>query len=81
MEIATESPQANGQVQRYNRILTPMLGKLYTGKDWHKSLGEIEFAINNTVNRATGKTPNELLYGVKQRGQVVDNLKELILDQ
>lgn len=37
-----------------------MLGKLYIGKDWHKSLGEIEFAINNTVNKTTGKIPSEL---------------------
>jgi len=76
VKVATGSPQANGQVERYNRVLAPTLGKLYTGKDWHKSLGEIEFAINNTVNRTTGKTPSELLYGVNQRGHVVDALKE-----
>lgn len=81
VKVATGSPQANGQVERYNRILAPALGKLYTGKDWHKSLDEIEFAINNTVNRTTGKTPSELLYGVKQRGRVIDVLKEFILDQ
>ena len=53
-KIATASPQANGQVERYNRILAPALGKLYEGKDWHKALGEIEHAINNTVNRNAG---------------------------
>jgi len=81
VKVATGSPQANGQVERYNRVLAPTLGKLYTGKDWHKSLGEIEFAINNTVNRTTGKTPSELLYGVNQRGHVVDALKEFVLEQ
>jgi len=75
------SPQANGQVERYNRVLAPTLGKLCTGRDWHKPLGEIEFAINNTVNRTTGKTPSELLYGVNQRGHVVDASKEFILEQ
>ena len=81
IKIATASPQANGQVERYNRILTPMLGKLFNGKEWHKSLGEIEFAINNTVNRATGETPSKLLFGVSQRGYVQDALKEYIIEQ
>lgn len=81
IKIATGSPKANGQVERYNRILAPALGKLYTGKDWHKSLDEIEFAMNNTVSRTTGKTPSELLYGVRQRGHIIDVLKEFILEQ
>jgi len=63
-KIATGSPQVNDQVERYNRILAPELGKLYIGKDWSKSLSEIEFAINNIINSATGKTPSELLYGI-----------------
>jgi len=49
-------------------------------KDWHKSLGEIEFTINNTVKRTTGKTPSELLYEVNQRGYVIDALKKFILE-
>lgn len=80
IRIATASPQANGQVERYNRMLAPMLGKLYEGKDWHKSLDEIEFAINNTVNRATGETPSRLLFGVEQRGKIVDAVREYVLE-
>jgi len=78
IKIATGSPQANEQMERYNRVLappslTPILGKLYTGKDWHTSLNEIEFTINNIINQI-GKTLSELLYGVKQRGHVFDAL-------
>lgn len=72
--------QANGQVERINRILGPALGKLYDEKDWHKSLGEIEFAINNMINRSTGETPSRLLFGVEQRGKIVDSLKEYVQD-
>lgn len=68
-------------MKRYNRILASILGKLFDGKDWHKSLGEIEFEINNTVNRATGEIPSKLLYGVRQRGKVVDVLKQFLEDQ
>lgn len=57
------------------------LGKLYNGKDWSKSLKEIEFAINNTVNRATGKTPSKLLFGTEQRGEIVDTLREYVMKQ
>jgi len=81
VKIATASPQANGQVERYNRILAPALGKLYDGKDWHKSLREIKYAINNIVNRATGETPSRLLFGVSQRGHVHDALKEYVEEQ
>lgn len=71
----------NGQVERYNCVLASILGKLYTGKDWHMSLNEIKFAINKTINQTSGKTPSELLYDVKQRGHVFDALKNYVLDQ
>lgn len=81
VKIATASPQANGQVERYNRMLAPALGKLYDGKDWHKSLGKIEFAMNNTLSRVTGETPSRLLFGVPQRGQIIDVLREYVEEQ
>jgi len=59
-------------------MLAPALGKLYDGKEWHKSLNEIEYAMNNTVNRATGETPSKLLFGVSQRGYIHDALKEYV---
>ena len=35
--------------------------------DWDLCLDDIQLAINNTVNQATGETPHFILYGVKRR--------------
>ncbi|KAK9753525.1 hypothetical protein QE152_g2038 [Popillia japonica] len=65
MKIATAS---NGQIERINRDLTPMLAKLAELKDkWDGCLYKVEFAINNTICRSTGKTPSMLLFGINQR--------------
>lgn len=77
--IATASPKANGQVERINRIITPMLAKYsepIVGKHWYKMLGDVEFALNNTRHSTTGVTPSKLLFGVNQRGSVIDYVAE-----
>lgn len=80
-KVATGSPQANGQVERINRILAPLLGKLLqdpTSKSWNKILASVEYAINNTTSKSTGETPSKLLFGIKQRGKSIDDLKEYL---
>jgi transposase InsO family protein len=49
--IAAGSPQANGQVERYNHTLKVMLSKLLHEEDqnWNKHLNKVQFAINNTL--------------------------------
>lgn len=77
--VATHSPQANGQVERTNRVLGPMISKLICNNDklyWYKILPDVEFAINNSVHKVTGETPSRLLFGVEQRGKVVDEISE-----
>ncbi|KAH0818269.1 hypothetical protein GEV33_004522 [Tenebrio molitor] len=79
--IATGTPQSNGQIERINRSLTPMLAKLVETTDkWDRLLGEVEFAFNNSINRSTGVTPSHLLYGTNQIGGTNDNLR-LFLEQ
>lgn len=73
--IATASPKANGQVERVNRVLGAMLAKLsdpVSGKYWYKIIANVEFALNNTIHRSTGNTPSKLLFGVDQRGKIID---------
>lgn len=68
VKIATGSPKSNGQIERINRDLTPMLSKLTDVKNkWPKYLPQVEFAINNSFCRSIGTTPSKLLFGVNQR--------------
>jgi hypothetical protein len=67
VKLARISPKSNGQIERYNRDLTPMLSKLSLLKNkWDKFLSKVEFAMNNTYSRSTHKTPCMLLFGVNQ---------------
>lgn len=80
IKIATRSPKANGQGERTNRVLGPMLAKLSdneNGKYWYKILGEIEYALNNTIHKTTAETPSKLLF-VNQRGTVVDAIAKYL---
>lgn len=78
--IASGVPRANGQIERINRLLTPLLSKITDEKqaDWDRVLYDVEFCINNTVNRSTGETPAKLLFGVHQSGKFKDNLREIL---
>ncbi|KAK9711053.1 hypothetical protein QE152_g25688 [Popillia japonica] len=77
--VATGTPRANGQVERFNRVITSMLAKIVTEQDrWDEALDQVEFNLNNTVNKSTGDTPSKLLFGIHQRGKTEDHLREAI---
>lgn len=81
IKIAVKSAQANGQVERVNRIITAMLSKVtdpVDHSDWSKMLEQAEYALNNTTHCATKQTASQLLFGVDQRGEVVDYLTEFL---
>lgn len=76
------SPQANGQVERVNRVLTAMLGKIsnpINHADWSRLLTNVEYAINNTIHSTTCQMPSVLLFGVSQTE--VDELTEYLEDR
>ena len=77
--IAVGTPRANGQIERYNRTITPMIAKLCdTPQKWDRVLEQVEFALNNTVCRTTKETPSQLLFGVNQFGEVNDCMRLLL---
>lgn len=84
IKVATAAPQANGQVERINRIITPMLGKIsepINQSDWSRLLNRVEYALNNTTSSSTKQTASILLFGVAQRGPEVDELTEYLIER
>lgn len=63
--IATGSARANGQVERVMSVLKSMLTTVELNKDrsWQDALGEVQLAMNCTMNRVTKASPLELMIG------------------
>ena len=55
-----------------------MLSKL---TDWVSKLVNVEYALNNTMHATTRKSPSLLLFGVEQRGRIIDELTEFFEDK
>lgn len=63
---AVASPKSNGQVERYNRtILSSLTAQNFKNneKDWDNEVGKIQWGINNTMHKTTGRTPAEVMFG------------------
>lgn len=67
--ITTDIPRANGQVERLNRIIIPLLTKLAAPKphEWFKHLVRAQQCVNTIWSRSTGTTPFKLLFGICPR--------------
>lgn len=79
---AVATPRANGQVERYNRTILGMLSaSAEEERSWDRELPRIVWGLNNTVNKATGKYPSELLLGFRPRGaaesRIINSLGEV----
>lgn len=68
IKTAVRTPEANGQVERINKTLTPMLAKMCSENSlkWDKLLPKIEYVFNNTYHRSINNYPSVLLFGVQQ---------------
>jgi hypothetical protein len=53
-----------------NKILGDLLRSLVTEhhSQWDNALPQAEFAYNNSVNKSTGKSPFQVVYGMQPRG-------------
>jgi len=76
----TGIPRANGQVERINRTLIPLLTKLSDPEceKWYKYLDLAQQCINTTSSRSIGTSPFHLLFGVHARLKDNPEIRELI---
>jgi hypothetical protein len=78
---STYHPQTHGQTEVVNMSLGNLLRSLVTeqGRQWDQILAQAEFAFNNSMNKTTGKTPFEIVYGIQPRG--IRELRDLNQDE
>lgn len=66
--IATGASRANGQVERIMSTLKNLLTAVESSqRSWQDALGEVQLALNCTVNRSTEASPLEMLIGKEAR--------------
>jgi hypothetical protein len=85
VEVAVATPRANGQVERLNHSVLSALATTSKSEDtWDTVVNNVQFAINNTVNKTTNRTPSELLMGYKPNPselfKAIPDLNDVIRD-
>lgn len=78
---AVASPRSNGQVERYNRTILDSLTAQNlkdNEKDWDTQLGKIQWGLNNTIQKTTGRAPSEVMFGTAMNGEVTPILNEIL---
>lgn len=78
---AVASPRSNGQVERYNRTILDSLKAFnvkHDEKDWDTHLGKVQWGLNNTVQKTTGRTPAEVLFGTAMNVEMSPILNEIV---
>uniref|UniRef100_A0A2M4CKM2 RNA-directed DNA polymerase n=1 Tax=Anopheles darlingi TaxID=43151 RepID=A0A2M4CKM2_ANODA len=76
----TGVPRGNGQAERVNRTLINMLAKLSIEEPskWFKDVPRVQRAINAHQNATTGKSPFELMFGVRMKNVTDNRLGEML---
>lgn len=78
---AVATPRANGQVERFNRTILDALSTKCHGKDdkcWDDYVPDVQIGLNTTLHKTTGKSPSELLFGIRLKSSTENVLSEII---
>lgn len=84
MKNATAMARANGQVERYNRMITPAVASLTKntdGKDWDTTLPQVQWGINNTLHQAAKTTPFGLLFNYRPQNINADCVDDALAEE
>ena len=67
--VTIDISRANGQVERLNRMIIPILTKFAMNDPtkWYKYVPIVQQTVNSTFHRSINMTPFELLIGVKMK--------------
>lgn len=78
--ITTGVPRGNGQVERVNRTLIPLLTKLAAPEphEWYKYVDIAQQYLNTTPHRSIGTSPFRVLFGTHPRLKDCPEIKELL---
>lgn len=78
--ITTGVPRGNGQVERIQGTVIPVLSKLSKEdpSKWYKYVSAVQRILNSTTTRSTKYTPFELMVGVRMRNKNDIRIKELL---
>lgn len=74
----TGMPRANGQIERINRSIIPVLTKMAIEDPtkWFKYVTPLQHTLNSTFHRSIANTPFKLMFGVEMRQKLEVNLVE-----
>lgn len=77
---AVASPRSNGQVERYNRTILNSLTAQNLNRDereWDDTVGKVQWGLNNTNHKTTGRTPSEMMFGTCMDSEMNPRLNEV----
>ncbi|GFV88394.1 hypothetical protein TNCV_1242071 [Trichonephila clavipes] len=81
--ITTDLPRANGQVERINRTIIPVLSKMSEDDptESFKHVPSLQEVLNSTFQRCINTTPFELLFGTQINNKTDLRIQQLIDEQ
>src|SRR5436190_6105096 len=80
MSVTTGVPRVNGQIERINRTIIPVLAKMSMDEPtkWYKYVSKLQQVLNSTYQRSINSTPFELLIGTRMKTKEDLIMKETI---
>lgn len=77
---AVSCPRSNGQVERYNRSILNSLTAQNLDNDekaWDEKVGVVQWGLNNTIQKTTGRTPAEVMFGTSINAELDPILNDI----